>query len=30
MFLDADGEVIAQLTGYEAVLDPMLNLAFKR
>ena len=28
-FLDADGQVIAQLTGYEAVMDPLLNRAFK-
>jgi acyl transferase domain-containing protein/NAD(P)-dependent dehydrogenase (short-subunit alcohol dehydrogenase family) len=30
MFLDADGEVIARLTGYEAVMDPLLNRAFKK
>jgi NAD(P)-dependent dehydrogenase (short-subunit alcohol dehydrogenase family) len=29
-FLDADGQVIAQLTGYEAVMDPLLNRAFKK
>jgi len=29
MFLDLDGEVIAQLTGYEAIMDPILNRAFK-
>jgi hypothetical protein len=28
-FLDAAGEVIARLTGYEAVMDPLLNRAFK-
>jgi acyl transferase domain-containing protein/NAD(P)-dependent dehydrogenase (short-subunit alcohol dehydrogenase family) len=28
-FLDASGEVIALLTGYEAVMDPLLNRAFK-
>jgi hypothetical protein len=28
-FLDADGQVIARLTGYEAVMDPLLNRAFK-
>jgi acyl transferase domain-containing protein/NAD(P)-dependent dehydrogenase (short-subunit alcohol dehydrogenase family) len=28
-FLDGNGEVIAQLTGYEAVMDPLLNRAFK-
>jgi hypothetical protein len=28
-FLDPDGQVVAQLTGYEAVMDPMLNRAFK-
>jgi hypothetical protein len=28
-FLDRNGEVIALLTGYEAVMDPMLNRAFK-
>jgi len=28
-FLDADGRVIARLTGYEAVMDPLLNRAFK-
>ncbi|MCU0586111.1 MAG: polyketide synthase dehydratase domain-containing protein [Desulfobacterales bacterium] len=28
-FLDAQGGVIARLTGYEAVMDPMLNRAFK-
>jgi acyl transferase domain-containing protein/NAD(P)-dependent dehydrogenase (short-subunit alcohol dehydrogenase family) len=28
-FLDANGEVIAQLTGYEAMMDPLLNRAFK-
>jgi hypothetical protein len=29
MFLDADARVIARLTGYEAVMDPLLNRAFK-
>jgi hypothetical protein len=28
-FLDADGQVIASLSGYEAVMDPLLNRAFK-
>jgi len=28
-FLDADSRVIARLTGYEAVMDPLLNRAFK-
>jgi len=28
-FLDADSQVIARLTGYEAVMDPLLNRAFK-
>jgi acyl transferase domain-containing protein len=28
-FLDASGGVVAQLTGYEAVMDPLLNRAFK-
>jgi hypothetical protein len=28
-FLDRNAEVIAQLTGYEAIMDPMLNRAFK-
>ncbi len=28
-FLDANGTVVAQLTGYEAVMDPLLNRAFK-
>jgi hypothetical protein len=28
-FLDANGEVIAHMTGYEAVMDPLLNRAFK-
>jgi hypothetical protein len=28
-FLDADSQVIASLTGYEAVMDPLLNRAFK-
>ncbi len=29
MFLDADHKPIAQLTGFEAVIDPSLNRAFK-
>ena len=28
-FLDGRGEVVARLTGYEAVMDPLLNRAFK-
>jgi hypothetical protein len=28
-FLDSEGRVIARLTGYEAVMDPSLNRAFK-
>ena len=28
-FLDADGQVIARLAGFEAVMDPLLNRAFK-
>ncbi len=28
-FLDHDGQVIASLSGYEAVMDPLLNRAFK-
>jgi len=28
-FLDADSQVIASLIGYEAVMDPLLNRAFK-
>jgi acyl transferase domain-containing protein/NAD(P)-dependent dehydrogenase (short-subunit alcohol dehydrogenase family) len=28
-FLDGQGDVIARLTGYEAVMDPLLNRAFK-
>jgi hypothetical protein len=28
-FLDGAGQVIARLTGYEAVMDPLLNRAFK-
>ncbi len=28
-FLDAQGEVVARLTGFEAVMDPVLNRAFK-
>jgi hypothetical protein len=28
-FLDANGAVVARLAGYEAVMDPLLNRAFK-
>ena len=28
-FLDRQGEVVARLTGFEAVMDPLLNRAFK-
>jgi hypothetical protein len=28
-FLDADGVLVARLTGLEAVMDPLLNRAFK-
>jgi len=28
-FLDASGAVVARLAGYEAVMDPLLNRAFK-
>ncbi len=28
-FLDSTGEVVARLTGFEAVMDPVLNRAFK-
>jgi len=28
-FLDAESQVIARLVGYEAVMDPLLNRAFK-
>jgi hypothetical protein len=28
-FLDAESQVIAKLVGYEAIMDPLLNRAFK-